>query len=67
MAVILNLYVGVFLFDLAGEPCKEGGPTHACHILEAYLVGSVFYQVVNDSEVVLDRMNGGVGDGEGGL
>ena len=67
VAVVLYLDVGVFLLDVPGQLREEGGAADSGHVLETDLVGAVLHEVVNHSEVVLHRVDGGVGDGEGGL
>ena len=64
MAVILDLDVRVFLLDLGCKPCKEGRTAYAGHVLKADFIGSVFHQMVHDAHIVLDGMDGGIGNGE---
>ena len=67
MAVVLYQNVWVFLLDVPGELAEEGRAADSRHVLEADLVGAIFNNLVHDAHVVLDRVDRGVGDGEGHL
>ena len=67
MAVILYDDVGVFVLDAFGQAAQEGRTADAGHILEADLVAAVFHHFVHYVHIVLDGMDGGVGDAEGYL
>ncbi len=52
MTVVGNRNVGMFLLDLLDDPSDGGGTSHACHILDAYLIGTHSYQRVSQLCVV---------------
>ena len=67
VAVVLDKNMRVFLLDVACELAEEGRAADSRHVLEADLVGAIFNNLVHDAHVVLDRVDRGVGDGEGNL
>ena len=67
VAVVLDLDVGVFVLDALDQTAQGGGTAYAGHVLEADLVAAVFHQVVYDIHIVLDRVDGGVGDAQRSL
>ena len=49
------------------EATQRGGTPHTGHVLEAYLVGTESHQFVHNAHVVLNSVDGRVGDAQGSL
>ena len=67
MAVVLDLDVRVRLLDAGHDLAELRRTADTGHVLEADLVGAVINQLVDELEIILHRVNGGVGDGQGRL
>ena len=67
MAMVLDLEVRIFLLDAGHELTELGRTADTGHVLEADLVGALLDQLFDDAQVVLHRVDGGVGDGQGRL
>ena len=67
VAVVLDEDVGVFLLDALDEAAEHGGSSDAGHVFQADFGGSGGDELVGDAGVVVDGVDGGVGDAERGL
>ena len=67
VAVILHDDVGVLALNHAAELAEEGRLTDARHVLQADFGRAGLDELVGDGAVVLGRVDGRVGDAEGGL
>ena len=67
VAMVLDLDFRMGLLDTGHNLAQFGRTAHTGHIFEANLVGAVFHQLVHQLEVILYRVHGRVGNGQGCL
>ena len=67
VAVVLDLDMRVLLLDAGHDLADLRRTADTGHVLETDFIGTVFDQLLHHTQVVLHRVHGGVGDGQGRL
>ena len=67
MTMILDKNIGVLLFNIKDESAEGMRAADASHILESDFVGAELDEFIDEIHIILDGMDRGVSDAEGGL
>ena len=67
MTVILDCNMRIFLLYLACKLGEKSRPADAGHILQAYLVASVLHDLVHDTHIIVNGVDGRICDGKSHL